>query len=154
MRLYRHQKSGYRSTIPLSCCVTKNNVIPEIKVGIPIVSPENTSEPPKRSAYTLADETMIKKESYSRYHKMGASQSVSVSSSGNTVWLTWKIQFPPMMIKRDLRLGNLNSWFIDGISFSFLGSDTRLSLVFEARLENLEAYETSLGCEGDATKSS
>ena len=42
------------------------NVTPETAVGIPITRPENVADPPKWAAYALEDDTMMKKEIYSR----------------------------------------------------------------------------------------
>ena len=40
----------------------KIKVIPENTVGIPIIRPEKTADPPRCSAYALAEETIIKNE--------------------------------------------------------------------------------------------
>jgi len=53
-----------RWTIPPSDLVTKINAIPEKAVGIPMTKPEKVAEPPRSSAYTLADEMMTKNENW------------------------------------------------------------------------------------------
>ena len=84
--------------LPLSSLVMKIKVIPENTVGIPIISPEKTADPPRCSAYALAEETIIKNENYST---IGMSDRVDL-------WqleigkLTWKRAFPPIATKRDL----------------------------------------------------
>jgi hypothetical protein len=55
-------ETGGRADLPLSSLVMKIKVIPENTVGIPIIRPEKTADPPRCSAYALAEETIIKNE--------------------------------------------------------------------------------------------
>ena len=48
--------------IPWSYLVTTSNSNPEKTVGIPIINPENVAVPPSISAYKLAEDTTMKKD--------------------------------------------------------------------------------------------
>ena len=47
---------------PLSNLSMGKIIKPENKVGIPITTPENTEVPPRCRAYSLEEDTMIKKD--------------------------------------------------------------------------------------------
>lgn len=51
---------------PSSYFVKGISMRPEKTVGIPMVKPENNAEPPRYSAYALADETVTKNENYGK----------------------------------------------------------------------------------------
>ena len=61
--------AGGRAYLPLSSLVMKIKVIPENTVGIPIIRPEKTADPPRCSAYALAEETIIKNENCYDWNK-------------------------------------------------------------------------------------
>ena len=95
---YKFMDAGGRAYLPLSSLVMKIKVIPENTVGIPMIRPEKTADPPRCSAYALAEETIIKNENCVA---IGMSDRVDLWQLERGQ-LAWKRAFPPIATKRDL----------------------------------------------------
>ena len=71
----------WRRDLPLSSFIRGSKERPEKTVGIPMTTPENVDVPPRCWAYSLEDDTMIKKDIYP-FHRWQSEHYVALGRFG------------------------------------------------------------------------